>query len=390
MFAVVREAGAGLVLMHMRGDPRTMQDDPRYDDVVAEVHEHLRERVEAALFAGLGADRLAVDPGIGFGKDLGHNLALLRALDRLADLDAALVLGASRKRFIGTLTGADDPADRLEGSLAAAVLGRGARGRRRARRTTSRPPSGRSRVDRRDRAGWARDAHRDRTVRTRTRSSCCTAGPAASHTWRRLAPLLATRFRVLAATARRRADLAAQAASVRERARRAAASTRFALVGHGHGGGVAQLVARDDPGTDALVLIDTVAFDRCAADATWTPRAFVERGSVEIDRLPSEDLDAYAAGHRAAAGADRPHVARRRDGVVGRSPCSCCGARTTRTCRSRSPSGSPTRCPGVDARRRPRQRALPARRRLRPGGRDDRSSTCAPGTRARRTATRAS
>jgi dihydropteroate synthase len=122
-FEVARETGAGLVLMHMRGDPRTMQDDPRYDDVVAEVHEHLRERVEAALFAGLDADRLAVDPGIGFGKDLGHNLELLRAIERLADLDAALVLGASRKRFLGTLTGVDDPADRVEGSLAAAVWG---------------------------------------------------------------------------------------------------------------------------------------------------------------------------------------------------------------------------------------------------------------------------
>ena len=122
-FEAAREAGAGLVLMHMQGDPRTMQDDPRYDDVVAEVHEHLRERVEAALFAGLDADRLAVDPGIGFGKDLGHNLELLRAIDRLADLDAALVLGASRKRFLGTLMGVDDPADRLEGSLAAAVWG---------------------------------------------------------------------------------------------------------------------------------------------------------------------------------------------------------------------------------------------------------------------------
>jgi dihydropteroate synthase len=123
MFPIVREARAGMVLMHMRGDPRTMQDDPRYDDVVGEVHETLRERVEAALFAGLGAEQVAIDPGIGFGKDLGHNLELLRRLDAFTDLDAALVLGVSRKRFIGTITGIEDPADRVEGSVAAAIWG---------------------------------------------------------------------------------------------------------------------------------------------------------------------------------------------------------------------------------------------------------------------------
>jgi dihydropteroate synthase len=118
---VVRDAGAGLILMHMRGEPATMQDDPRYDDVVEEVHGYLRERLEAALFAGIAEPQLAVDPGIGFGKNLDHNLAILRALPRFADLDAALVVGASRKRFVGALTGTDEPADRLEGSLAAAV-----------------------------------------------------------------------------------------------------------------------------------------------------------------------------------------------------------------------------------------------------------------------------
>ncbi len=121
MFDVVRDAGAGMVLMHMRGEPKTMQDDPRYDDVVEEVHEHLRERVEAAIFAGLSQEQLAVDPGIGFGKDLEHNLALLRAIPIFGDLDAAIVVGASRKRFLGALTGIDDPADRLEASLAVAV-----------------------------------------------------------------------------------------------------------------------------------------------------------------------------------------------------------------------------------------------------------------------------
>ena len=122
MFRVAREHGAGMVLMHMQGDPRTMQGAPHYDDVVAEVHEYLRERVEAAVFAGLEADRLCVDPGIGFGKDLAHNLELLRSLDRFGDLDATLLVGVSRKRFIGTLTEADDPSDRLEGSLAAEVI----------------------------------------------------------------------------------------------------------------------------------------------------------------------------------------------------------------------------------------------------------------------------
>jgi len=122
MLPLLAERAAGLVLMHMLGEPRTMQDDPQYDDVVAEVHEYLRERVETAVFAGIDTDRLAVDPGIGFGKDLGHNLELLRACSSFRDLGATVVIGASRKRFLGTLTGVEDPADRIEGSIAAAVL----------------------------------------------------------------------------------------------------------------------------------------------------------------------------------------------------------------------------------------------------------------------------
>ena len=121
MFATVAGAGAGMVLMHMLGEPATMQDDPRYDDVVEEVHGFLTERLEAAIFAGVEQERLAVDPGIGFGKDLGHNLALLRAVPELGDLGAVVLVGASRKRFLGTLTGAEDPGERLEGSLAAAT-----------------------------------------------------------------------------------------------------------------------------------------------------------------------------------------------------------------------------------------------------------------------------
>jgi dihydropteroate synthase len=122
MVQVVKDAAAGFVLMHMQGDPRTMQVEPHYDDVVADVHEFLRERVESAVFAGVASEHLCVDPGIGFGKDLEHNLALLRGLERFGDLDAAVMVGASRKRFIGTLTGIDDPAARVEGSIAAAVL----------------------------------------------------------------------------------------------------------------------------------------------------------------------------------------------------------------------------------------------------------------------------
>jgi dihydropteroate synthase len=119
MFPSVAATGAGMILMHMRGEPKTMQVDPTYDDVVGEVHGFLRERMEAAVFAGIAAERLALDPGIGFGKNLDHNLALLRALDRQRDLGAPLVVGVSRKRFLGTLTGTHDPADRLEATAAA-------------------------------------------------------------------------------------------------------------------------------------------------------------------------------------------------------------------------------------------------------------------------------
>jgi dihydropteroate synthase len=122
LLETVSRTGAGVVLMHMLGEPRTMQDDPRYDDVVAEVHEFLRERIEAAVFAGIPEERICIDPGIGFGKTVDHNLALLRAVPALRMLGAAVMVGASRKGFIGTLTGVGDPAARLEGSLAVAVL----------------------------------------------------------------------------------------------------------------------------------------------------------------------------------------------------------------------------------------------------------------------------
>ena len=119
MATVVRAAGAGVVLMHMRGTPADMQRDPRYDDVVAEVRAFLAARLAAAVAAGIGRERIAIDPGLGFGKTTAHNLALLDALAQLADL-APVVVGASRKRFIGEVTGA--PVDRrLAGSLTVAL-----------------------------------------------------------------------------------------------------------------------------------------------------------------------------------------------------------------------------------------------------------------------------
>jgi dihydropteroate synthase len=127
MFAVAREAGAGMVLMHMKGEPKTMQVAPHYDDVVAEVHEYLRERIEAAEFAGMAPERLCVDPGIGFGKDLQQNLALMHHVETLVDLGRPVLVGPSRKRFIGALL--DLPEDeRVEGTAGAVawLVGRGA------------------------------------------------------------------------------------------------------------------------------------------------------------------------------------------------------------------------------------------------------------------------
>ena len=121
MLAPVARSGAGMVLMHMRGGPKTMQADPRYDDVVAEVRAFLAERIEAAVATGIGRDRLCIDPGIGVGKNLEHNHALQRSIGSFRELGAAVLAGASRKRFIGELAGVPDAADRRDGSLAAAV-----------------------------------------------------------------------------------------------------------------------------------------------------------------------------------------------------------------------------------------------------------------------------
>jgi dihydropteroate synthase len=120
MFETARDAGAGMIVMHMLGDPKTMQHDPRYEDVVAEVTRFLRERLEAAIFAGIPHERLVADPGIGFGKDLDHNLALLRAVSAMREtLEFPVMVGPSRKRFIGTLTDTENPADRVDGTAGA-------------------------------------------------------------------------------------------------------------------------------------------------------------------------------------------------------------------------------------------------------------------------------
>ena len=117
---VAAELGCTVVLMHMQGEPRTMQQNPHYDDVVGQVRDFLAERAEAAVGAGVARDRIWIDPGIGFGKNLEHNLELLRAAGAMReDLGVPFLVGPSRKRFIGTLTGADDPADRVEGTAGA-------------------------------------------------------------------------------------------------------------------------------------------------------------------------------------------------------------------------------------------------------------------------------
>jgi dihydropteroate synthase len=124
---LVAEAGAGVVLMHMAGTPQTMQDDPRYDDVVREVRDDLARRIERAEASGIPRERIAIDPGIGFGKTFEHNLELLRNLDRFANLGCALMVGTSRKGFLGTLT--DRPVgERATGSVVSslAAVARGA------------------------------------------------------------------------------------------------------------------------------------------------------------------------------------------------------------------------------------------------------------------------
>jgi dihydropteroate synthase len=121
--SVAAEAGVPVCLMHAKGDPATMQDAPRYADVLLEVAEFLAERIEAAVAAGISRERIIVDPGIGFGKTVAHNLTLIRNLALLHDLGCPVLLGASRKRFIGAIGDAKDPGDRAAGSIAVALEG---------------------------------------------------------------------------------------------------------------------------------------------------------------------------------------------------------------------------------------------------------------------------
>ena len=121
MVGVVAESGAELCLMHMKGEPRTMQDAPRYDDLVSEVTGFLEERLAFAVREGVAEERVWLDPGIGFGKTLEHNLELLRRLGEVVALGRPVLVGVSRKRFIGALTGRPER-QRLAGSVAANVI----------------------------------------------------------------------------------------------------------------------------------------------------------------------------------------------------------------------------------------------------------------------------
>lgn len=119
---VAARAGA-VCLMHAQGDPRTMQKNPQYADVLLDVYDYLETRVLAAEKAGIARERILTDPGIGFGKTLGHNLALIRRLSLFHALGVPILLGVSRKRFIGALTGVGEPRERVPGSIAAALAG---------------------------------------------------------------------------------------------------------------------------------------------------------------------------------------------------------------------------------------------------------------------------
>lgn len=121
MAAVVADWDVPVCLMHAIGSPETMQNDPRYDDVLLDVLDHLEQRIAVATAAGIKRDRIILDPGIGFGKTLQHNVSLLRGLALFHDLGLPVLLGASRKRFIGTLGGAEVPSERLPGSLSVAL-----------------------------------------------------------------------------------------------------------------------------------------------------------------------------------------------------------------------------------------------------------------------------
>lgn len=123
MPSMVAQADCPVILMHAQGTPQTMQADPRYDDVLLDVYDWLAARIDTAMAAGIARSRIAIDPGIGFGKTVAHNLALLQRLSLFHALGCPILLGASRKRFIGTIGQADDPQARMPGSVAVALAG---------------------------------------------------------------------------------------------------------------------------------------------------------------------------------------------------------------------------------------------------------------------------
>ena len=122
MVSLIEEAACPVILMHMQGEPKTMQKEPNYQDVVREVRDFLAERAEYAVAAGVRLENIIVDPGIGFGKNLEHNLALLHNLDAIVDLGFPVLIGASRKSFIERITGVQEARDRVFGTVATTVL----------------------------------------------------------------------------------------------------------------------------------------------------------------------------------------------------------------------------------------------------------------------------
>ncbi|HZC84154.1 MAG TPA: dihydropteroate synthase [Rubrobacter sp.] len=122
MVSLIEEAACPVILMHMQGEPKTMQKEPNYQDVVREVRDFLAERAEYAVAAGVRLENIIVDPGIGFGKNFQHNLALLRNLDALVDLGFPVLIGTSRKSFVERITGVQEARDRVFGTVATTVL----------------------------------------------------------------------------------------------------------------------------------------------------------------------------------------------------------------------------------------------------------------------------
>jgi dihydropteroate synthase len=121
---VVANLGCPVILMHMQGEPGTMQNAPMYEDAPREVSDYLAKRIKACEAAGIARSQIAIDPGIGFGKTVDHNLQIIKQIERLHEHGCAIVLGVSRKRFIGLITDTQNPQSRLPGSLAAAVYAR--------------------------------------------------------------------------------------------------------------------------------------------------------------------------------------------------------------------------------------------------------------------------